>query len=707
VNRPINSLISISFIIAIFIFSIIFIFEALAKTPESKTSLINEKDEITISYIGSTLWGGMRNTVIKDNYAFCSFPCGLEVLDISNPAMPEFVSNLYASDGNSVLRIYVEDTIAYLIEWTGFKTVSIADPENPYLVGNYETSGQLQDIVVSDTIAYLADIDNGLRLVNVSHPEAPVDIATNGDVYGPRRVAIVDTLAYMAAYTSGLQIVNIADPLATTLLGEVDTVGKVVNIAVVDTLAYLAAQEGGLQIANIADPLNPFIISIFETGTNVYDIAVEDTIAYIRAADSGLMAINVADPNSPVTISSYVISGYDLFYNDYIYAVSSTIGLEIVDITDPTSPVTIGSYETYEDFNDMEIVGDYAYLVGDELYIVDITDPSNPAIVGNCNLPYFNWRLAVSDTIAYLTARDGSPDYDGYLHIVNIADPGAPYLLNTFPIPEDYPRDVAVMGDYVYVIHGDVISIFDVSDPANPVGEGVFPEYPGYDDYIKIIGDRAYVGNLIIYDVSIPQTPVFEGRYVGGKGTSVAVDDTVAYVSGYAFEIYFGWLATVSISDITNPYFIGYIDFGGSYNEAWDVAVSNDNAFVVLNSGLKIVNVSDPANLIDVGDFAPSCSPTKIEIRDNYIYLATSCGFFIFQIHAAEFICGDTDGSGIIDLLDITYFISYLYRGGSTPNPLIAADVNNSGGVNLLDIIYLINYLYKSGPEPECPQGKQ
>jgi len=29
-------------------------------------------------------------------------------------------------------------------------------------------------------------------------------------------------------------------------------------------------------------------------------------------------------------------------------------------------------------------------------------------------------------------------------------------------------------------------------------------------------------------------------------------------------------------------------------------------------------------------------------------------------------------------------------------------DVNNSGGVNLLDATYLINYLYKGGPEPPC-----
>ena len=31
------------------------------------------------------------------------------------------------------------------------------------------------------------------------------------------------------------------------------------------------------------------------------------------------------------------------------------------------------------------------------------------------------------------------------------------------------------------------------------------------------------------------------------------------------------------------------------------------------------------------------------------------------------------------------------------------AYVNNSGNVNILDITYLIAYLYKGGPPPDCP----
>jgi len=69
---------------------------------------------------------------------------------------------------------------------------------------------------------------------------------------------------------------------------------------------------------------------------------------------------------------------------------------------------------------------------------------------------------------------------------------------------------------------------------------------------------------------------------------------------------------------------------------------------------------------------------------------------------ACEFICGDADGSQAVNILDVTYLINYLYRGGPTPEPEISGDVDGSGGINILDGTYLINYLYRDGPEPVC-----
>jgi hypothetical protein len=60
---------------------------------------------------------------------------------------------------------------------------------------------------------------------------------------------------------------------------------------------------------------------------------------------------------------------------------------------------------------------------------------------------------------------------------------------------------------------------------------------------------------------------------------------------------------------------------------------------------------------------------------------------------------GDANGDLVINILDVTYLIRYLYLDGPPPDPY-AGDVDVNGLINLLDITYLINYLYKGGPPP-------
>jgi hypothetical protein len=67
-----------------------------------------------------------------------------------------------------------------------------------------------------------------------------------------------------------------------------------------------------------------------------------------------------------------------------------------------------------------------------------------------------------------------------------------------------------------------------------------------------------------------------------------------------------------------------------------------------------------------------------------------------------NFLCGDANNDGHINILDITYLIAYLYLGGPAPIPLEAADVNGTPPINILDIAYMIDNLYKGGPDLVC-----
>ncbi|MFH2037374.1 MAG: dockerin type I repeat-containing protein [Candidatus Zixiibacteriota bacterium] len=64
--------------------------------------------------------------------------------------------------------------------------------------------------------------------------------------------------------------------------------------------------------------------------------------------------------------------------------------------------------------------------------------------------------------------------------------------------------------------------------------------------------------------------------------------------------------------------------------------------------------------------------------------------------------CGDYNGDGTINIMDITGTIHCIYILHVIGCDLSMMDVDNSGYVNILDLVYLIGYLYKGGPVPQC-----
>jgi hypothetical protein len=71
---------------------------------------------------------------------------------------------------------------------------------------------------------------------------------------------------------------------------------------------------------------------------------------------------------------------------------------------------------------------------------------------------------------------------------------------------------------------------------------------------------------------------------------------------------------------------------------------------------------------------------------------------------ACEFICGDADGSGEIDIDDGVFLIMYIFASGAAPDPMDSGDCDCTGACDIDDVTYLINYIFLQGPEPgsEC-----
>ncbi len=110
------------------------------------------------------------------------------------------------------------------------------------------------------------------------------------------------------------------------------------------------------------------------------------------------------------------------------------------------------------------------------------------------------------------------------------------------------------------------------------------------------------------------------------------------------------------------------------------------------------------ATISGVPDFASqyfftlTCKDSSIPQKSDTVSLSIT-------VADPQIICGDVNGSGLINISDVVYLINYIFSGGPAPNPIEIGDADCSGLVNISDAVYLVNYIFSGGAIPcaACP----
>ena len=161
-------------------------------------------------------------------------------------------------------------------------------------------------------------------------------------------------------------------------------------------------------------------------------------------------------------------------------------------------------------------------------------------------------------------------------------------------------------------------------------------------------------------------------------------------------------------------------------------ATLTDNASPITGATVAAVPVWEqtdtlpPVNLLDDGDHGDGAPGDGVygaifnETTDSglvvFDFVATGSGTSVgtFRREASsvayfcepQYVCGDVDVSGSINIGDVVYLINYIFANGPEPQPfLLNGDVDCSGDVNIGDVVYLINYIFGGGPTPCDPTG--
>lgn len=465
----------------------------------------------------------------------------------------------------------------------------------------------------------------------VTHVDPLVNEYGNGYTAG---VAVVGDLAYVAAHSEGLAIYDVVDPENPVLLGAADTPFTCLDVVVDGDYAYVADWWGpGFCVIDVSDPANPAVVGSDGLMTSSYfvDVAVvkPDTVVAVDRY-YGVRMFDVSDPANPDMYGGIADSGgpNDLdVQGDYLYVCNNSGDLRIYDVTSVVAPDLISTKSLPGPGYSVDVVGNYAYVACGSagLQIMNVFDPENPQDEGNLDFPdedYYSafGKIHVVGDLAYLLMTDNR-GFPG-LAVVNVADPSAPYWVNSLGIStQNGPNGLFVSGDHAFVGAWEKgLMIADISMTTSPAFLSSYVEQDFFPQAVAASGDYAYVldqyfGFRVMDLTSTPAPTLLATVDLIGSALKAVLDGGLAYVADGG--------GGLQIIDITDPYAPEIIGSLAPFGNQDDVDVQGTFAYLASPTrGLQVVDVSDPTAPVLRGEINPPGTAKGVAVDGDHAYLA-------------------------------------------------------------------------------------
>ena len=365
---------------------------------------------------------------------------------------------------------------------------------------------------------------------------------------------------------------------------------------------------------------------------------------------------------------------------EYALICARSSGLSIIDIND-TPFVEVGFVDGCGDTKDVKTYSHYAIVFQENCptMIVDIADVTNPQVVSTMSDGCHNGLVDGH----YVYQFGGNPSG---LVIYSILVPANPDSVNYYS--PYYYHDGAGRNDTLAacIINGGGVDILDLTDKSNIqlIGQFNYSSSGAHNAAFSEDGDFLFIGDEIgggrhtrVFDIS-------DLSSINKVADIIVNPNTVTHNSyvrdGHLFIAhYIDGLRVWNVEDPTDPYETAFYDTHSQtaispYEGAWGVYPYFASGKVIVSdmqTGLYVFNTSVPGENCCIG--------TRGDIN--------------------------SDGYPIMTVLDMTYLINFIFRGGPAPSCDAASDVNGDGeSSTLVDLTFIIDRIFRGGPAPSsCP----
>lgn len=335
--------------------------------------------------------------------------------------------------------------------------------------------------------------------------------------------------------------------------------------------------------------------------------------------------------------------------DNIVYTASGGI-LQILDISNPSEPQLLGQISTSGIISDVAKEGNYVYLAEEDsgLKILDVSNLINPVQVGELLLPGPVKKLIARNQILYVAEGEyysSGQWIGGGLRTINISDPINPQMLAFFD-SDDSPNYMSLVGNYIYMdvyFYYPETYIISVLNPSNPFPVGSFPHRFGnavHAGNLLYVAAQYYEGaGLKILNVANPAYPSLLSQTVfPGGAKDVFINGNYAFVTNGEYWNGNRWVQgriwTFDISDPNSPIEIAFHESPGhvaSLSISGNTLIVSEGVYSSSSSseegsGLRFIDVSNPALLQPFGFYAIPGWGASVKVRNNYAFVLTRFG---------------------------------------------------------------------------------
>ncbi len=200
------------------------------------------------------------NVVVKDELVHLAGHNYWGILDVTDPMEPvELLRWETPSNSGNPCTVAVDGTIAYVGGgWTGLHIFDFTNPENPELIGRFDTPHWIIHLDIADGVLYVTMGEGGLMTIDVSNPARPLlmdrldlpGFASEFSVAGETLFVTYSISEDYEVLESGVTAVDVSDPEALATLATFNDMDVASDVQAVEDTIFVTDHSRGVLILN-------------------------------------------------------------------------------------------------------------------------------------------------------------------------------------------------------------------------------------------------------------------------------------------------------------------------------------------------------------------------------------------------------------------------------------------------------------------------